>query len=262
MSLKLPRWAAALVCAVALGSLASAAHAQTRPAAPKLNLDLAVEAGGSLGLGTATHDGAHGWIDGSPSFHGTSLSLRANRVTLGVQFTTAQTDTTYYPDPANGGRFLLGPRQVSYITESLNTRAVLFTARLQLLKTTHRLNPYLSVALGNAKLRDRVVGDTAGTTISSIVGRRATSIGAGLETRSYKVPALGGLLLRGFVDGQYWTRNASGESARLGIFYTSPYGPTNNYYQARDHRLDGLDTPPGKWTYVAVSLGVRVQYKL
>ena len=83
-----------------------------------------------------------------------------------------------------------------------------------------------------------------------------------VESRGYAVPYLGGLLAHGFVEGQYWMRNASGESVRQGVFYTSPYAPANNYYQARDHYLYGLDTPPGKWTYVSVSLGFRLQYKL
>ncbi len=248
--------AALLMCVLC----ASAAHAQTATPPPKL--DLAVEAGGSIGLGSAKHDGARGWIDASPNFHGFSYSLRANRVALGVQFETAHTDTLYHADPANGGRFLIGPRNVAYMTESITTRAVLFTARLSFNKQPRTLNPYMSVAFGNAKLRDRVTGDTLGTTISSVVGRRAMAVGAGLETRGYAIPHLNGLLARGFVDALYWTRNASGESARLGVFYTSPYGPTNNYYQARDHRIDGLDTPPGKMTYMTVSLGVRMQYKL
>ena len=242
-------------------TLLAATAAQAQQPTPK-KLDLALEVGASAGRGSATHDGAHGWIDGSPTFNGSSLSLRANRVTLGVVFANAQTDTTYYPDPANGGRLLIVLRPVTRISESIHTRAVLFTARVQLFTTPRTLNPYFSAALGSAKLRDRVVGDTAGTQISSVVGRRAMSLGAGLETRGYAVPYLGGLLAHAFVEGQYWTRNASGASVRQGVFYTSPYGPTNNYYQARDHYLYGLDTPPGKWTYVAVSLGFRLQYTL
>ena len=250
---------AALLACVALAGIGGVARAQQAP--PK-RLDLALEIGGSAGLGSATHDGAHGWIDRSPTFNGTSISLRANRVTVGVQFANAQTDTLFHPDPANGGRLLIVLRPVRQITESIHTRAVLFTVRAQLFKHTRSLNPYLSAAMGSAKLRDRVVGDTAGTQISSVVGRRALSIGAGVESRGYAVPYLGGLLAHGFVEGQYWMRNASGESVRQGVFYTSPYAPANNYYQARDHYLYGLDTPPGKWTYVSVSLGFRLQYKL
>lgn len=254
------RAAAALVCTLAL-AVASAPLAHAQQPSPK-KLGLSVEVGASAGLGTANHDGAHGWIDASQTFTGQSISLRANRITLGVQFSNSHTDTLYTADPANGGRLLIVLRPVQHITESIDTRALLFTARVQLLKQSRALNPYISFAFGNAKLRDRVVGDTAGTQISSNVGRRAMSVGAGFESRGVAVPYTGGVLAHVFAEGQYWTRGASGESSRQGIFYTSPYRPINNYLQARDHYLFGLDTPPGKWTYVSLSLGVRLQYKL
>ncbi len=253
------RTAAAWGCLMVLLGVTPTARAQ--PQGLK-KLDLAVEYGISGGLGTANHQGAHGWIDRAPTFTGQSFALRANRITLGVQFSTAHTDTLYTADPANGGRLLIALRPVRQITESIHDNALLFSVRAQVMKRPRTLNPYLSFALGNAKLRDRVVGDTAGTQISSVVGRRAMSVGIGLESRGFAVPYTGGLLVRGYAEAQRWTRDGSGESARLGIFYTSPYGPTNNYYQARDHYLYGLDTPPGKWTYTSVSLGVRLQYSL